>query len=80
MPHPLPALAAVIAAPLLGLAVHVAATHATGRLPLARAANLPNNLCASCHGGGRVASLGRDALGRRDLVAARTYLQGAPRG
>lgn len=80
MPHPLPALAAVVAAPLLGLAVHAASTHATGHAPTARAANLPNNLCASCHGGGRVASLGGDVLEVRDLMAARTYLQGPPQG
>jgi hypothetical protein len=80
MPHPLPALAAFVAAPLLGLAVHVASTHAAGHPPVARAANLPNNLCASCHGGGRVASLGGDALGVRDLVATRAYQQDAPRG
>ncbi|MGN6281832.1 hypothetical protein [Frateuria sp.] len=80
MPHPLPALAAAMAAPLLGLAVHATSAHATGHAPAARAANLPNNLCASCHGGGRVASLGRNALSARDLVAARTYLQGAPQG
>jgi hypothetical protein len=80
MPHPLPALAAVIAAPLLGLAVHAASVHAISRPPVARAANLPNNLCASCHGGGRVASLGGDALGVRDLMATRAYLQDAPRG
>jgi len=82
MPHPLPALAATLAAPLLGLAVHVASTHAAGAATPARAAaSLPNNLCASCHGGGRVASVPvAGALGARDLVAARTYLQGAPRG
>ena len=80
MPHLLPALAAVLAAPLLGLAVHAASTHAIGHAPALRAASLPNNLCASCHGGGRVASLDNDALAVRDLMAARVYLQGAPRG
>ncbi|MGN2241947.1 hypothetical protein ACFWZU_00410 [Frateuria sp. GZRR33] len=80
MPHPLPALAAVLATPLLGLAVHAASTHATGHATTVRAANLPNNLCASCHGGGKVAWLGRNALDAGDLVAARTYLQGAPQG
>ncbi|MGN2254240.1 hypothetical protein ACFWZ4_12740 [Frateuria sp. GZRe12] len=82
MPHPLPALAAFVAAPLLGLAVHVASTHAAGTtITAAAAASLPKNLCSSCHGGGRVAwSRAADALDARDLVAARSYLEGAPRG
>lgn len=82
MPHSLPALAAVLAVPLFGLAVHAAATHATGSMPPARAAAaLPNNLCASCHGGGRVVLNRVDgALDARDLVAARSYLEDAPRG
>jgi hypothetical protein len=81
MPHPLPALAAVLAAPLLGLAVHALSTHATGAIPTPRAAaTLPNNLCASCHGG-KVASIrSAGALDARDLVAARTYLEDVPRG
>ena len=78
MPHPLPLLAAA-AAPLLGLAVHVASTHA-GTAPTGHAASaLPHNLCSSCHGGGNVASL-EGALGARDLVAANAYLQVKPRG
>ena len=80
MPHPLPALAAVLATPLLGLAVHAASTHATGHPTTVRAANLPNNLCASCHGGGKVASLGHAALEVRDLTAARALLPGLPQG
>jgi len=80
MPHLLPALAAAVAAPLFAVALHAASTHTTGHAPAARAAKLPNNLCASCHGGGRVASLGGAALGVRDLVAARVYLPGVPRG
>lgn len=82
MPHLLPALAVVAAGPLLGLAVHAASTHANGPMPPARAAaTLPNNLCASCHGGGKLASVrGAGALDARDLVAARTFLQDASRG
>lgn len=74
MPHPLPLLAAVAAAPLLGLAMHVASTHATAAPASHAAAALPHSLCASCHGGGDVAA--RDtALDTRDLVAASAYLQ-----
>jgi mono/diheme cytochrome c family protein len=80
MPHSLPALAAVLTAPLLGLAVHAASTHAASRPAAGAAAVLPNNLCASCHGDGRVAPTRRGALDARDLVAARTYLLDAPRG
>lgn len=79
MPHPLPLLAAVAAAPLLGLAVHAASTPAAGSPAVHTAAVLPHNLCASCHGSGRVASFDR-VLGKNDLVAARTYLQGLPQG
>lgn len=82
MPHPLPALAVLLAAPLLGLAAHAASTHAPGAMPPARAAaTLPNNLCASCHGGGRVVSnRAAGALGAGDLVAARSYLGDTTRG
>jgi hypothetical protein len=80
MPHPLPALSVVVAAPLLGLALHAPSTHATGRPAVRVEAALPNNLCASCHGGRKVAALGDEALDARDLVAARTYLRGAPSG
>jgi len=81
MPCPLRVLAAAVAAPLLGLVVHTAApAHAVG-VPSAHATSvLPNNLCASCHGGGRVVSSGSMALATRDLVAARTYLQAPPQG
>ena len=79
MPHPLHVLVVAAAAPLLGLSMHAGTTHAAG--PVTRAAAvLPNNLCASCHGGRRVVSLGADALDARDLVAARTYLQAMPQG
>ena len=79
MPHPLPLLAAVAAAPLLGLAMHAAPAHPD--VPAAHAASaLPNNLCASCHGGGKVASLGHAALEARDLTAARALLPGLPQG
>jgi mono/diheme cytochrome c family protein len=82
MPHPLPAFAALLAAPLLGLAVHTASTHAAGASTPARAAaTLPNNLCASCHGGGRVVSNQvAGALDARDLAAARSYLGDVTRG
>ncbi|UGB37619.1 hypothetical protein [Frateuria soli] len=81
MPHPLPALAVAFAAPLVGLAVHVASTHASGALSPARAAALPNNLCASCHGGRKVATANPSgALDAGDLVAARDFLRQVPRG
>jgi hypothetical protein len=82
MPHPLPAFAALLAAPLLGLAVHAALAHTTGApAPAPAAATLPNNLCASCHGGGRVVSnQSAGALDAGDLVAARSYLGDVTRG
>ena len=80
MPHPLPLLAAVAAAPLLGLAMHAAPAH-PGALPAPRAVSiLPNNLCASCHGRGRTGSREGAVLQTRDLVAARTFLPGLPQG
>ena len=81
MPRPLPVLAVAAAAPLLGLALHAAVpAHGAGS-PIAHAASvLPNNLCASCHGGGRVVSPDHATLGTRDLMAARTYLPGLPHG
>lgn len=80
MPHPLHVLVVAVAAPLLGLSMHVGATHAAAGPATRAAAVLPNNLCASCHGGRRVVSLGADALDARDLVAARTYLPAMPQG
>ncbi|HET6805859.1 MAG TPA: hypothetical protein VFH59_10520 [Frateuria sp.] len=82
MPHPLPALAAVLAAPLLGLAMHAASPHAAGDPVVARAAAaLPNNLCASCHASRKVVSAaGSDRLATRDLAMARLYLSDARRG
>ncbi|MCX7514555.1 hypothetical protein [Frateuria sp. STR12] len=77
MPRPSSILAAAVAAPLLGLALYAAVpAHAAGQATAVR----PNNLCASCHGGGKVVSLDADALDARDMLAARTYLQDAPRG
>ena len=79
MPHPLPLLAAIAAAPLLGLAVHCVSTHAAAA-PVSHAASaLPHNLCSSCHGGGSVASLD-GSLDTRDLVATRAFLPGNPQG
>jgi hypothetical protein len=80
MSHPLHVLAAVAAAPLLGLSMHAMATHVAAGPAVHAAAVLPNNLCSSCHGGGRVVSLDAAALDARDLVAARTYLQAMPHG
>lgn len=84
MPHPLPLLAAVAATPMLGLAMHAMPSHAGASADVhvhaaaaPAVANLPNNLCASCHGGGRVVS---GVLDAGDLVAAHTLLQGAPQG
>ena len=80
MPHPLPVLAVLAAVPVLALATH-ATTVFGGRPPAAHAAALlPNNLCASCHGGGRVASVDDGTLGAGELVATRSYLQRLPRG
>jgi hypothetical protein len=79
MSHPLHVLAAVAAAPLLGLSMHAMATHVAAGPAVHAAAVLPNNLCASCHGG-RTSSPGAVALDARDLVAARTYLQAMPQG
>ncbi|NUO72153.1 MAG: hypothetical protein HOQ10_05505 [Frateuria sp.] len=77
MPHPLPFLAAAAAVPLLALIVHAAAPGPGGRVHAER--SLPHNLCASCHGGGQVAW--SDArLDAVDLMAARAYLPGLPRG
>jgi len=81
MPHPLPLLAAAAAAPLLGLAVHVASMH-PGTDPVAHAASaLPHNLCASCHSSASPASLaGAGALDARDVLAERSYLPDVPQG
>lgn len=79
MPYPLHVLVVAAAAPLLGLSMHAMAGRAAAAPAVHAAAVLPNNLCASCHGG-RAASLGAAALDARDLVAARTYLQAMPQG
>ena len=81
MPHPLPLLAAVAAAPLLGLAVHATSTHVAAG-PVAHAASaLPHNLCASCHASASPASFASaSTLDARDLLAVRSYLPGMPQG
>jgi hypothetical protein len=79
MPHPWSVLAAGAAAPLLGLAMHATPVHALGHAATSPAAALPHNLCASCHGGGNVASLAK-ALDARDIAAAQIYLRDAGRG
>jgi hypothetical protein len=74
MPHPLSVLAAVAAAPVLGLAMHAAPVHASGHHAAVRpAAALPHNLCASCHGGGNVVSSAA-VLDARDVAVTRVYL------
>jgi hypothetical protein len=76
MPRLLPVLGAAAAAPLLGLILHATApAHGAGQ----PTAVLPNNLCASCHGGGRVVSTA-GALDTGDLLAARAFLRGSSRG
>jgi hypothetical protein len=81
MPRPLSVLVAAVAAPLFGLAIHAAVPAHGAGAPAAHAASLlPHNLCASCHGGGRVVSaMPQDALDMRDLIAASAYLQKPPR-
>jgi hypothetical protein len=71
---------AVAAAPLWALAVHAAMPgHAAGVRAAHAAEALPHNLCASCHGGGRVVSLAMPdiALDARELAATRTCLREA---
>jgi hypothetical protein len=76
MPRLLPALATAALAPLLGLTLYAAVpAHGTGQ----PTAVLPNNLCASCHGGGRVVSTAA-ALDTGDLLAARAFLRDSSKG
>lgn len=78
MPHPFPVLAAAAAAPMLAFALHAGSPgHGDRTAPPHAAQVLPNNLCASCHGGRQVVSPA-SALGMRDLAVARVYPSGAP--